>query len=152
MIGSAKTNLGHLEAAAGMVGLLKVVAALQHDELPPHRTLERPNPLIGWGAVPLAVVSKTTPWPRGRRPRRAGISAFAFQGSNAHVVLEEAPARTTRTAARAVARPQLLVVSAKNDESLRKNVHRYASYLRATDADFVDICYTALVHRTHFSE
>src|SRR5207237_1721171 len=90
-IGSIKTNLGHLEAAAGVAGVLKAVLALQHREIPPHLHLRTPNPHIDWAAFPITVPTAATPFvPIGGR-RLAGVSSFGFSGTNAHVILEEAP-------------------------------------------------------------
>ncbi|MCZ4119423.1 beta-ketoacyl synthase N-terminal-like domain-containing protein [Streptomyces sp. H39-S7] len=89
LIGSAKTNVGHLEAAAGITGLVKTVLALHHDELPPHRNFGTPNPLIDFDALGLRVVDAPEPWPRYSGRATAGVSAFGFGGTNAHVVLEE---------------------------------------------------------------
>ncbi|MCZ4103100.1 beta-ketoacyl synthase N-terminal-like domain-containing protein [Streptomyces sp. H39-C1] len=89
LIGSAKTNVGHLEAAAGITGLVKTVLALHHDELPPHLNFGTPNPLIDFDALGLRVVDSPEPWPRYSGRATAGVSAFGFGGTNAHVVLEE---------------------------------------------------------------
>src|SRR5207249_9406693 len=91
LVGSVKTNVGHLEAAAGIAGLIKVVLSLQHDEIPPHLHFLNPSPHIAWGEVPVAIPTVRTPWPATGR-RIAGISSFGFSGTNSHVVLEEAPA------------------------------------------------------------
>ncbi|RIL12529.1 polyketide synthase [bacterium] len=90
-IGSVKTNLGHLESAAGVAGLIKTVLALHHGEIPPHLHLTRPTPHVAWSALPITVPTRRTPWPEGPGPRLAGVSAFGFSGTNAHVVLESAP-------------------------------------------------------------
>ncbi|HEX2163212.1 MAG TPA: amino acid adenylation domain-containing protein, partial [Thermoanaerobaculia bacterium] len=88
-IGSLKSNLGHLDAAAGVAGLIKTILALERELLPPTLHFRRPNPAIDFG--PLAVVAEPTPWPRGERPRRAAVSSFGIGGTNAHAVVEEAP-------------------------------------------------------------
>ena len=86
-VGSVKTNIGHLEAAAGVAGLIKVVLALQHGEIPPHLHFETPNPQIALGTTARSWCRRArTPWPRGARPRLAGVSSFGFSGTNAHVV------------------------------------------------------------------
>jgi acyl transferase domain-containing protein len=90
-IGSVKTNIGHLEAASGIAGVIKVVLALEHELLPQHLHFQTPSPHIPWGELPVKVVSAAQPWQRNGRPRRAGISSFGFSGTNAHVVVEEAP-------------------------------------------------------------
>ena len=92
LIGSVKTNLGHLEAAAGMAGLLKVIVALQHREIPAHLHLRTPNPFIPWAELPVKVTTEHMPWEPLGGTRIAGTSSFGFSGTNAHVILEEAPA------------------------------------------------------------
>src|SRR5512140_648238 len=82
LVGSIKTNIGHLEAAAGLAGLMKVVLALREQVLPPHRNFSVPNPRVEWNGLPLSVVSAPTDWRRGSRPRVAGISSFGFSGTN----------------------------------------------------------------------
>ncbi|RFU38603.1 type I polyketide synthase, partial [Actinomadura logoneensis] len=92
LLGSVKSNLGHLEAAAGVAGLVKTVLALHHGVIPPSNHFTEPNPHIPFDDLRLAVVAEPTPWPAHGRPRRAGVSGFGFGGTNAHVILEEAPA------------------------------------------------------------
>jgi acyl transferase domain-containing protein len=113
MIGSVKTNIGHLEAAAGVAGLIKVVLAIQHREIPAHLHLKNPNPSISWEDLPIAIATEQTPWsPAGGQPRLAGVSSFGMSGTNAHVLLEEAPTRSQVNLE--VERPiHLLTLSAK---------------------------------------
>ena len=96
-IASIKTNIGHLESAAGVAGLMKVVAALQHEEIPPHLHFKDPNPYILWRDLPVRVPAVSMPWPTGERRRIAGVSSFGFSGTNAHVVMEEAAGKKYRT-------------------------------------------------------
>ena len=91
LIGSVKTNIGHLESAAGVAGLIKVVLSLQHEMLPQHLHFNTPSPHIPWDRLPVRVVDEAIPWQTNGRPRRAGVSSFGFSGTNAHVLLEEAP-------------------------------------------------------------
>ncbi len=146
-IGSVKTNIGHLEAAAGIASLIKVVLALQHREIPPHLHLENPNPHIRWDEIPIAVPTVLTPWDAG--PRIAGVSSFGLSGSNAHVVLEEAPPARAREAA--TDRPRhLLPLSAKTDQALADLAKRYQSFLGAhPDVPLADVCFTAATGRAH---
>ncbi|MCI5160202.1 MAG: polyketide synthase, partial [Candidatus Electrothrix sp. AUS1_2] len=90
-LGSVKTNIGHLEAGAGIAGLIKVVLALQHQEIPPHLHFNEPTSLIDWKNLPFKVPVVPTPWPIGDKPRIAGVSAFGLSGTNAHVIVQEAP-------------------------------------------------------------
>src|SRR6185295_10835655 len=93
LLGSAKPNVGHLAAAAGLVGVAKIVVALRHGALPPTLHTTPRNPHIDWASLPVSVVDTAIPWPRrdDGTPRRAGVSAFGLSGTNAHVILEEAP-------------------------------------------------------------
>src|SRR5207248_2599241 len=95
LVGSVKTNVGHLEAAAGVAGLIKVVLALQHDVIPPHLNFVTPNPYVPWADLPISILTEPAAWPAGASSRIAGVSAFGFSGTNAHVVLEQAPHRAS---------------------------------------------------------
>ncbi|VFN00102.1 MAG: Phosphopantetheine attachment site, partial [Candidatus Kentron sp. G] len=163
-IGSAKTNLGHLEAAAGMAGLMKVVLALQHQEIPAHLHFKEPNPYIDWENLPFRVPVERQPWPRGqgeeRMPRIAGVSSFGMSGTNAHVVLEEAPddgwlgsseASPQEASPQSVRPWHLLALSAKSEEALRELAHNYAIWLEThPETPFADVCFTANTGRSHF--
>ena len=146
LIGSVKSNLGHAEAAAGMACLIKTLLALHHRELPPHLHFRNPNPHIAWQRLRVKVVTERMPWPEGRRI--AGVSAFGLSGTNAHIVLEEAPA---------TAEPpdpggrQLLCLSAKSAVSLTAQVRRFAAFLSETVIPLADICDTANRGRSHFA-
>ena len=85
LIGSVKTNIGHLESAAGVAGLIKVVLSLQHEILPQNLHFNTPSPHIPWDRLPVRVVDEAIPWQTNGRPRRAGVSSFGFSGTNAHV-------------------------------------------------------------------
>ena len=91
-IGSVKTNIGHTEAVAGIAGLIKVVLAMQHQRLPAHLHFKKPNPQIALDSVPARIPVQTEAWPRTDRPLHAGVSSFGFSGTNAHVIVEQAPA------------------------------------------------------------
>ncbi len=96
LMGSVKTNIGHLESASGAAGLIKVVLSLQHAVLPQSLHFDNPSPHIPWDSLPVRVVNEATPWESSGRPRRAGVSSFGFTGTNAHVLVEEAPAHGGR--------------------------------------------------------
>jgi acyl transferase domain-containing protein len=151
-VGSVKTNIGHLESAAGIAGLIKAVLCLRHREIPPHLHLERPNPLIPWSEIPLRVPTEPTPWLAAEGPRLAGVSAFGLSGINAHVVLEEAPAEAEE-APRAPGRPlSLLALSAKSEAALREMAESYADHLAAhPSAPLGDFCFSANAGRAHFA-
>jgi acyl transferase domain-containing protein/acyl carrier protein len=149
-LGSVKTNLGHLEAAAGVAGLIKVVLALQNQRIPPHPHLQEINPHIDIATIPITIPTAGTPWPAGSRRRIAGLSSFGFSGTNAHVIIQEAPAAgvAERDEHR---RFQTLCISAPSTEALGGLAWRYAGTLRAkrTSAHLVDVCYTAAKGRSH---
>ncbi|MEU7941523.1 type I polyketide synthase [Microbispora bryophytorum] len=134
-VGSAKTNVGHLEGAAGIVGLLKVALSLAHRELPPSLNFVTPNPAIPLERLGLRVQTGLSPWPKPDRPLVAGVSAFGMGGTNCHVVLGEAPARrpARRPAARAAADGLLLpwVLSARTGQALRAQAGRLMEFAEA---------------------
>ncbi|MDE3155804.1 MAG: LLM class flavin-dependent oxidoreductase [Acidobacteriota bacterium] len=150
-IGSVKTNLGHLEAAAGVASLIKAVLALRHAAIPPNLHFRAPNPYIPWDTLPVTVPTALLPWPRGGdQPRRAGVSSFGFTGTNAHVIIEEAPAAPAATV---VERPvQVLALSARDEESLAALSDRHAAFLLEADRmPLADVCYTASAGRDAFA-
>ncbi|HVU51594.1 MAG TPA: polyketide synthase, partial [Polyangia bacterium] len=128
-LGSLKSSIGHLAEAAGVAGVIKTVLALQHERLPPSAGYELPNPNIDFGSSPFRVVRELEAWPRGPQPRRAGVTALGAGGTNAHVILEEAPpAPPTPPPARAW---QLLPLSARSDAALDAVTARLAAHLGA---------------------
>ena len=150
-LGSVKTNIGHADAAAGVAGLIKVVLSLENETLPPSLHFESPNPQIDFENSPFYVLQAATPWPRSTRSaRRAGVSSFGIGGTNAHVVLEEAPVRGPVEGA-ALRPEQMLLVSGKSEGALAEAAGRYARYLRGSGAAALsDVCFTAAVGRSHF--
>ncbi|WP_413206148.1 type I polyketide synthase [Rhodospirillum sp. A1_3_36] len=151
-IGSVKTNIGHLEAAAGMAGLIKLILALRHETLPASLHFRTPNPHIAWGSTALRVVAEPTEWRRSQRPRVAGLSSFGFSGTNAHIVVEEPPLEPTRSAEAPKAASHLLCLSAHEPTALRALAGRYRALLaeRAPDAvELGDLCHTAAAGRGH---
>lgn len=149
-IGSVKTNIGHLEPAAGVAGLIKVVLAMQHQQLPPVLHFEKPNPLISFEASPFIVNAELSRW-NSDGPRRAGISSFGLGGTNAHVVLEEPPVRSAKR--RDTERPaHVLVLSAKTETTLTTLAQRYSQFLAENQGvDLRDLCFTANTGRSHFA-
>jgi acyl transferase domain-containing protein/acyl carrier protein len=150
-IGSVKTNLGHLEAAAGIASVVKVVLALEHGVLPPSLHLERPNPLIRFEDTPFRVNTRLSRWEaEPGDPRRAGISSFGMGGTNAHLVVEEAPPAAPPTGARQPA-AHLFTASARTPTALRALAARYERRLsERPDLPLGDVCFTATVGRAHF--
>ncbi|MCH9643009.1 MAG: SDR family NAD(P)-dependent oxidoreductase [Actinomycetia bacterium] len=175
LIGSAKTNIGHLEAAAGIAGVIKVILSLEHETLPKHLHFENPSPHIPWDRLAVEVVQETIPWERGERPRIAGISSFGFAGTNAHVILEEAPVAPGQTAQRtAAALPgeqsdvaagaaqqsnvaagaaqhfSILPLSARTPAALVQLADQYRAWLSEhPEASLADACFTAGTGRAH---
>ena len=151
-LGSVKTNLGHLEAAAGIAGLIKTVLALRHEAIPPHLHFVTPNPLIPWAELPVEVPTAPVAWPRAGGRRVAGVSSFGFSGTNAHVVVEEAPVAAAPAQAAGVERPcHVLVLSGRTDAGLRAAAEQFVAYLSTeSDAALPDVCFTANTGRAHF--
>ncbi|MFF8810521.1 type I polyketide synthase, partial [Streptomyces omiyaensis] len=154
LVGSAKTNVGHLEGAAGMVGLLKALLSLTHRELPASLNFETPNPAIDLDALKLAVPRALTAWPHPDRPLVAGVSSFGMGGTNCHVVLTEAPAPTAPARASTTPAGTTLpwVLSAKNADALRAQARKLHDFTAAGDADPTDIGFSLLTTRTAFAE
>ena len=150
LIGSAKTNIGHLEAAAGVAGLIKAALALRHRMIPPSLNFTEPNPHIPFDSLPLRVVQTLTPWPDNGGRAIAGVSSFGFGGTNAHIVLAEAPqVRVTPPSHDAAAdRAELLPLSARSPEALMELAGRYELAL-AGGLALADLCYTAGARRGH---
>ena len=159
-VGSVKTNVGHLESAAGIAGLIKVILTLQHGAIPPHLHFQQPNPHIPWAELPLDIPTKLTPWPQGDAPRRAGISSFGLSGINAHVIVEEAPAAETATVGTRndltplAERPyHLLSLSARSEPALRDLAARWERHLTAHPAAaLADMAFTANTGRVAFAK
>lgn len=146
LIGSVKTNIGHLEAAAGVAGLIKLVLSLQQRMIPPHLHFERPSPHIDWDEWPVRVPISLTPWEPIDGRRIAGVSSFGFSGTNAHVVVEEAPAEPVIAATGPVAvdDPQLFVLSGRDAAALAAMARRYADLLATSSgATLADLCFSA---------
>jgi acyl transferase domain-containing protein/thioesterase domain-containing protein/acyl carrier protein len=147
-IGSVKTNIGHLDAAAGVAGLIKTVLALEHRQLPPTLNFSKPNALIDFEASPFFPNSKLRQWQAGESPRRAGVTALGIGGTNAHVILEEAPA----PAASGDSRPfQLITLSAKTESALGATLRNLAEYLAGDPGKLADVAYTWHLGRKEFA-
>jgi acyl transferase domain-containing protein/NADPH:quinone reductase-like Zn-dependent oxidoreductase/acyl carrier protein/SAM-dependent methyltransferase len=151
IIGSVKTNIGHLEAASGVAGLIKVVLSLRHQRIPRHLHFKTLNPHITLKKLPIVVPTETRPWANGHGRRIAGVSSFGFSGTNAHVVIEEAPVRE-RERAFADRTLHLFTTSARSDEALRQQAARWSGALEAISPDaLADVAFTANAGRTHFA-
>ncbi|MDT5173194.1 MAG: hypothetical protein QOG37_445, partial [Mycobacterium sp.] len=162
LIGSVKTNIGHLEAAAGIAGIIKVILSLEHQVLPKHLNFRTPSPHIPWDQLAVRVVKDAVVWEPNGRPRVAGISSFGFSGTNAHVILEEAPFETGQVSSQADAAPgpveqpdarrfDVLPLSARSPAALVQVADRYRRWLSAhPEASLSDLCLTAGAGRAHF--
>ncbi|MEU3526552.1 SDR family NAD(P)-dependent oxidoreductase [Streptomyces sp. NPDC038707] len=154
LMGTVKTNIGHLEAAAGIAGLMKVVLSLRHEEIPAHLHLRDRNDRIAWDDLLLDVVTEARPWPRTGRPRRAGVSSFGIGGTNAHVIVEEAPPAPAPPPAAGVRERSHhpVALSAHDGAALRRLVERYRDHLeRHPDLPCADVAYSANTGRAHFA-
>ncbi len=149
-VGSVKTNIGHLDAAAGVTGLIKTALALQHKLIPPSLNFEKPNPEIDFANSPFYVNTKLTEWNPTSTPRRAGVSSLGIGGTNAHVILEEAP--FVRREQKQGRNYHLLVLSAKTDSALEKATKNLAQHLKQhPDLNLADVAYTLQVGRGVFN-
>jgi acyl transferase domain-containing protein len=147
-VGSVKSNIGHLNAAAGVAGLIKTILAVRHGYIPPSLNFRKPNPKIPFERGPFRVNHTLTPWPDNNKPRRAGVSSFGIGGTNVHMILEEAP----ETKPSEPAKPwQLMVVSARNRQSLERATDQLAAHLfQHPEQNFADIAFTLQQGRKAF--
>ncbi len=152
IIGSVKTNIGHTESSAGIASLIKVVLSLIHHKIPPHINFHTPSRYIGWDELAIKVPTELTAWePSSGNHRIAGVSAFGGSGTNAHVILEEAPTPLSKNAG--VERPfHLLALSAKNTKAIVELIERYVCYFdEHPSVPLSDVCFSANAGRSHFN-
>ncbi|WP_416904860.1 SDR family NAD(P)-dependent oxidoreductase [Micromonospora echinospora] len=164
VLGSVKTNIGHLEAAAGIAGLIKVVLSLRHEAVPAHLHFRTLNPNASLAGTRFVIPTELRPWPRGEHPRFATVSSFGWSGTNGCLVVGEAPADDVPTsvgdaatpaaeapapAAEETDRVELLPLSARSPQALRALAGAYRSMLADTDVPLRDLCWTAAVRRSH---
>ncbi|MFB7958363.1 type I polyketide synthase, partial [Streptomyces sp. NPDC056045] len=151
-LGSSKSNIGHAQAAAGVVGVMKMVLALQHETLPKTLYVDEPSPHIEWDGSGLRLLDEARPWARDTaRPRRAGVSSFGLSGTNAHVVVEEPPAVESAEVAEVSGGAVPVVVSGRDEAALREQAGRWASWIsRGEGVRVADVAVTAARHRSHF--
>ncbi|MFC4517995.1 SDR family NAD(P)-dependent oxidoreductase [Streptomyces ehimensis] len=149
-LGSLKSNIGHAQAAAGVGGVIKIVMAMQHGELPRTLHAEQPSTEIDWSAGAVALLNEPVTWPRGERPRRAGISSFGVSGTNAHVILEEAPEPTAADEPESVRAlsPVPVVLSGRDGGALRDQARQLTD--RVAAASVLDLGYSTAVARSAF--
>ncbi len=157
-VGSVKAHIGHTEAAAGLAGLLKVLAMLQQQTVPRQINFSQPNPLVPWGAVPLDIPTAHIPWTATGGRRLAGVSSFGISGTNAHVIIEEAPrpprhsadAAEVATIGSSTTNAVIVPISARDPQSLQDLARAYADRLAQSPApDLGDVAYSAATRRSH---
>jgi phthiocerol/phenolphthiocerol synthesis type-I polyketide synthase E len=147
-IGSVKTNIGHLDAGAGVAGVIKAALALENGQIPPSLNFTAPNPQIDFAASPFRVSDRLTAWPSELSPRRAAVSSFGLGGTNAHVVLEQPPAADRSTSS--TRDHKLFVVSGRTERSLERATRALAEHLeRRQDLEPADVAHTLAVGRHH---
>ncbi|SES15655.1 Acyl transferase domain-containing protein [Streptomyces qinglanensis] len=156
LLGSVKSNIGHTQAAAGLAGLIKMVLALRHGELPATLHAEEPSPHIDWASGGLELLTRAVPWPSADRPRRAGISSFGISGTNAHVVLEQPPGAEPSPPdpqQPGTRGPVVLALSGRTEQALRDQAARLHTELAArTDWRPADVAHSLLTTRTRFRQ
>ena len=147
-VGSVKTNIGHLESAAGIAGLIKVALSLKFKQIPPSLHFQEPNPYIRFDQLPLRVQETLEPWPKSIYPALAAVSSFGFGGTNAHAILEEAPARLSSGETRPW---QLLILSGKSQKALDAITYQLAHHLtKIRDQPLADVAYSLALGRKAF--
>lgn len=151
-IGSVKTNIGHLYEAAGAAGLLKLILALKHREIPANINYENPNKKISFENTPVYVIDELTKWETNNIPRRAGISSFGFSGTNCHMILEEVENAAINDDININENYNILALSAKSNEDLKNLLLKYYKFLEKNPGvNFNNICYTNNIGRGHYS-
>ncbi|KUN04539.1 hypothetical protein AQI95_19530 [Streptomyces yokosukanensis] len=152
-IGSLKSNIGHTQAAAGVGGVIKMVQALRHEVLPPTLHVDAPSPHVEWSAGAVEILTEAEPWPAGERPRRAGVSSFGISGTNAHVILEEAPAVAPRPVDPPRPEALPLLLSARTTDALRTQARRLHDALsERPELDLTDVAATLALHRAQLEQ
>lgn len=153
LVGSVKTNIGHLESAAGIAGLIKVILSMKNEAIPPHLHLKEINPYLSLEGSRLEIGTYLRPWKRRDLPRFAGISSFGFGGTNAHIVLSDAPRAVEKSGTQEFERPRhLLALSAKSDAALFELADRVRQTLDSIDRPLADFSFTANITRAHFEQ
>ncbi|MCC3770863.1 type I polyketide synthase, partial [Streptomyces sp. UNOC14_S4] len=156
-LGSIKSNIGHTQAAAGVAGIIKMVLAMQHGVLPQTLHIDEPTPHVDWAAGDIQLLTESVTWPETDRPRRAGISSFGFSGTNAHTIIEQAPAeepeRTEQPERGETPAVLPVVLSARTGEGLRTQAERLLTHLsEEPEAALADLGYSLAAHRALFEE
>ncbi|MEL6929368.1 MAG: beta-ketoacyl synthase N-terminal-like domain-containing protein [Cyanobacteria bacterium J06600_6] len=151
VLGALKTNIGHLESAAGIASLIKTVLALENKAIPPNLHLQQPNSKVEWHNLPFKLPQQEMSWQQNRQQRVAGISSFGFSGTNAHLIVKEVEAKQT-TSELTIKDLYLFTLSAKTNRALKQLADKYINYLNTyPDLSIADVCFTVNVGRSHFA-
>lgn len=152
IVASVKTNIGHLESAAGIAGIIKCVLCLQHELIPAHLHFKKPNRHIPWDSIPIKIPIASQNWERTDKPRRAAVSSFGFSGTNSHIILQEAPDKAVIKSESANPPFLFLKLSARSESALRKLVSKYVDIIKQENGNSIaDICYSASTGREDFN-
>ncbi|MFD4673748.1 SDR family NAD(P)-dependent oxidoreductase [Lentzea sp. NPDC058450] len=152
LLGSLKSNIGHSQAAAGVGGVIKMVLALQHGVAPQTLHIDEPSHQVDWADGNLTLLTEAQPWPETGKPRRAGVSSFGVSGTNAHVVLEQAPAGDAPEIARAERPVRPWLLSARTEDGLREQARKLRERLDAADAHVDDVAFSLAATRTALAQ
>ncbi|MER6052028.1 type I polyketide synthase, partial [Streptomyces sp. NPDC001793] len=150
-LGSLKSNIGHTQSAAGVVGIIKMVQAMRHRTLPPTLHADTPTHAVDWGSGEVRLLSSARPWQADGRPRRAGVSSFGISGTNAHIIVEEAPAAEPAPDAPALDGPVPLVLSGRSEQAVRDQAAALATLLRErSELPLPDVAWSLVSARSSF--
>ncbi|BCJ41924.1 hypothetical protein GCM10010168_88200 [Actinoplanes ianthinogenes] len=151
-LGSIKSNIGHAQAAAGVSGIIKMVQAIRHGVLPPSLHVDAPSSVVDWSAGNVRLLTESLPWPDSGHPRRAGVSSFGLSGTNAHVIIEQAPPAEPPAPPVAVSGPVPVAISARTEGALAAQLHRWHADLAGRpEAGLLDVAYSSVAHRAALS-
>ncbi|MDP4180244.1 MAG: aminotransferase class III-fold pyridoxal phosphate-dependent enzyme [Bacillota bacterium] len=147
LVGSVKSNIGHLEACAGIAGLIKLILSINNEMIPPSINCSELNPEVSWNSIPLKIVTDPTPWKRRENPRIAALSSLGLGGTIAHVIVKEPPVKSM--ASEDLISNNILTLSARSEAALTEMLKKYHSYILSTSEALANICYTSNISRSH---
>lgn len=151
IVGAVKTNFGHTESASGIAGVIKTVLSLNHEAIPPNLHFKNPSPHISWDDIPVKIPTELTDWSKSDLPRIGAVSSFGISGTNAHVIIEEAP-KVAEADITVINKKKyhVLPISAETDSALRNNAQKYVDFLNRSSASIEEICASAALRHTHY--